>query len=76
MVPGEEVTVSYLYFPPVTVAQINSGIRSDEGFAHAIPVLLQRIYPKWFTRMAAALMLIGLISLVYVVFYMILRLFH
>ena len=74
LVPGEEVTVSYLYFAPVTVAQINAGIKSDEGFAHQIPVLLQRQYPKWFNVTAAALMLIGLISVVYVAFYAVVRL--
>ena len=68
LVPGEEITVSYLYFAPVTVAQINAGIRSDQGFAHPIPVLLQRQYPKWFNALAAALMLIGVIAVAYVAF--------
>jgi hypothetical protein len=74
LVPGEEITVSYLYFPPVTVAQVNAGIRSNEGFARQIPVLLQRVYPMWFNRMGVALMLIGLVSLVYIAFYFVLRL--
>jgi hypothetical protein len=74
LVPGEEITVSYLYFPPVTVAQVNTGIRSNEGFARQIPVLLQRVYPKWFNLMVTALMLIGLVSLVYIAFYFVLRL--
>src|SRR5712692_7573779 len=74
LVPGEEVTISYLYFAPVTFAQINAGIRSDQGFAHPIPVLLQRQYPKWFNFIAAALMLLGLISGVYVAFYVVVRL--
>src|SRR5215475_590114 len=33
LVSGEEITISYMYFPPVTVAQVNSGIKSDQGFA-------------------------------------------
>ncbi len=69
LVPGQQITVSYLYFPPLTVDQINTGIQSDEGFARQIPVLLQRVYPKWFNLMATALMLVGLISLVYIAFY-------
>ena len=66
LVPGEEITISYLYFAPLTVAQINAGIKSDEGFAHPIPVLLQRQYPTWFNVSAALLMVVGLISTLYV----------
>ena len=31
LVPGEQITVSYLYFAPVTFDQINAGIRSRKG---------------------------------------------
>lgn len=68
LVPGEEITVSYLYFPPVTVAQVNAGIKCDQGFAQAIPVLLQRQYPRWLNNVAAALILVGIVSLIYVVY--------
>jgi hypothetical protein len=40
LVPREQVTVSYLYFPPLVWSQINSNTKSDEGFAkivNAIP---------------------------------------
>jgi hypothetical protein len=65
LVPGEEITVSYLYFPPITVAQVNAGVKCDQGFAHAIPVLLQRQYSRWFNLTAAVLMLIGVVTIVY-----------
>ncbi len=68
LVPGEEVTISYLYFPPVTAAEINAGIKSDEGFAQAIPVLLQRQYPTWFNVSAALLMLVGAVAVLYMVY--------
>ncbi len=68
LIPGETITVSYLYFPPDTVAQVNAGIKCDQGFAQAIAVLLQRQYPRWFNRLAAFLMLVGLISLVYLLY--------
>ncbi len=70
LVPGEEVTVSYLYFPPITADQINAGIKSEQGFARTIPVLLQRQYPRWFTRTAAGVMLIGIVALLYVAYYL------
>jgi hypothetical protein len=68
LIPSEEITISYLYFPPITVAQVNAGIKSDQGFAHPIPVLLQRQYPRWFNFTAASLMLIGLISVLYMLY--------
>ena len=68
IVAGEEVTISYLYLPPLTVAQINAGIKSDEGFAHSVPVLLQRQYPQWFNLSAFVLMLLGLMTALYLLF--------
>jgi len=65
LVPDEEVTVSYLYLPPLTFEEVNSGIRHDQGFAQPIPVLLQRQYPQWFNRIAATLVLVGAIAVLY-----------
>lgn len=39
LVPKEQVTISYLYFPPLTWNQINSTTKSDEGFAKIITVI-------------------------------------
>jgi hypothetical protein len=65
MVPSEQITVSYLYFPPLTYSNVNAGIKSDEGFATQIPVLLQRQYPKWMSRLSIILLLVGLGTVVY-----------
>ena len=65
LIRSEEITISYLYFPPVTVAQVNAGIKCDEGFAHPISVLLQRQYPRWVNIAAASLMVLGLVSVLY-----------
>ncbi len=67
LVPGEEITVSYLYFPPLTFARVNAGIKSDQGLARQIPVLLQRIYPKWFNISAALLLLVGIVATLYLI---------
>ena len=75
LVPGEQITISYLYFPPTTVEQINAGIKSDQGFAKAIPVLLQRQYSMWFNISVALLMLAGTIAVLYVIFYLVWTLF-
>lgn len=68
LVPGEEVTISYLYFPPVTVAQVNAGVKSDQGFARQITVLLQRQYPRWVNFIASALMIVGVVTIIYLVY--------
>lgn len=68
LVPGEQITISYLYFPPLTVAQVNAGIRCDQGFAHQIPVLIHRQYPKWFNVSVALFMLIGIVTVIYLIY--------
>jgi hypothetical protein len=39
LVPKEQVTVSYLYFPPLTWDQVNASTKSDEGFAKILNVI-------------------------------------
>lgn len=39
LVPKEQVTISYLYFPPTTWNQINAYTKSDEGFAKILNVI-------------------------------------
>jgi len=65
LVPGEQVTVSYLYFPPLTYDQVNSYVKSDEGFAKVITVLPQTQYPQWVTRTVGAFTLLGFLSALY-----------
>lgn len=68
LVPNEQVTISYLYFPPITWNRINRQIKSDDGLAKVLHVLPTQQYPKWFYRFASALMLAGLIAILYVAF--------
>ena len=65
VVPNEQVSISYLYFPPFTYADVNAGVKCNEGFATQIPVLLQRQYPGWFNYCVGALMVLGLSALLY-----------
>ncbi len=65
LVPNQQLTISYLYFPPVTYASVNAGVMSDEGLATQIPVLLQRQYPRNYAVVAGMLMIVGLIATVY-----------
>ncbi len=66
LIPNEQVTISYLYFPPTTWDKINGSVRSDEGFAKVIQVLPTVQPPKWLTRLLSSLALLGLTALIYV----------
>ena len=39
LVPKEQVTISYLYFPPLTLNQVNAATKSDKGFAKILNVI-------------------------------------
>ena len=69
MPPGREITISYLYFPPLVATNINAGIDSNEGVAKQIPVLLQRMMPSWFNRLALLMMIVGLVTVGYLIFH-------
>lgn len=57
--PGENVVIQVLNGPQI------ASIRAKEGPAKPVPVVHQRLYPKWFNRLAVFLMLTGLITLAY-----------
>lgn len=68
VVPREELLISYLYPPPVTYNQINTFVKSDEGFAKGISVLLapQTSTPlKWILFF---LLLVGTTALIYLLY--------
>jgi hypothetical protein len=65
LVPGEEVSISYLYPPPITFQQINAGVKCDQGIANQISVLLQRQYPAWLGRTLLMFAFFGVISILY-----------
>lgn len=66
LVPQEQVTISYLYFPPLTYDRIHAGIQHDEGFARSITVIPTRQYPRWVNLMFFALALLGGVTLLYI----------
>jgi len=75
LVPNEQVTISYLYFPPVTWNQVNGQIKSNEGLARVLQVLPTQQYPSWFNHLVAGLMLTGLIAIIYAAFIIVRPLF-
>lgn len=69
LVPGQQVTVTYLYFPPLFVADINTGCRSDEGFAKIISILWAPQQPLWQRAIAFGLMAAGVLGVLGLVAY-------
>jgi hypothetical protein len=67
LVPGQQVTVSYLYFPPLTWRQINLPISSDEGMARVLNVLPTPQLPKWRLAVLWVLVFVGVITSLYLV---------
>jgi hypothetical protein len=65
LVPGQQVTVSYLYFPPLHFSQINLPISSDEGMARVLNVLPTPQLPRWRLAILWALAFVGVITTVY-----------
>jgi hypothetical protein len=48
--PKVTVSISYLMFPPLTamaIEQIVSYVGSEDGYARRIPVMVQRVFPRW-----------------------------
>jgi hypothetical protein len=66
MVPNEQITISYLYFPPLYVNQIHAYIKSDEGFARELNVLPTPQLPRWQVMILRFLLFVGTVSLLYV----------
>ena len=68
LVPDEQVTISYLYFPPITWNLIHSYVKSDEGIAKKVTVLQTEQYPRWVQLALRALLIIGVITIVYLAY--------
>jgi len=56
--PKEVITLQILNGPNI------SSVRSAEGPAKFVPVMYQRVFPKWFNFTALGLMIWGVISVV------------
>jgi hypothetical protein len=59
LVPNEQVSISYLYFPPVVYSQIHAGIRHSDGFATEVTALPTQLYSAWIIRSLWVLLALG-----------------
>jgi hypothetical protein len=65
LVPDEQITISYLYLPPILWNQINAYVKSKDGFAQLINVLPAPPRPKWLMISIWFLVFVGLVSILY-----------
>lgn len=65
MVAGEQIIISYLYFPPLTWNQIATQVRSDEGFATGLNVIPTPQRPWWHRALLTSLQLAGAVAILY-----------
>lgn len=65
LIPNEQITISYLYFPPITYEKINMSIKSDEGFAKLIHVIPTPILDTWQKISVYILLFVGGSTLMY-----------
>lgn len=65
MIRSEQITVSYLYFPPLTWDKVNMYTKSDEGFAKVVPVQPFSPPPKAVQFMIQACILVGAATILY-----------
>ncbi len=66
LVPGEQVTVAYLYYPPLLWSAIHSYTKSDEGFAKIVNVLPTPLPAPWLRRTWLAFVILGAITGLYI----------
>lgn len=68
LVPNEQITITYLYYPPTTWDQINAYTKSDQGIARSITVLPTPAQPMWVLRIAAVVLFLGAVATLYLVY--------
>jgi hypothetical protein len=65
LVPGEQVTISYLYFPPLLWTQIVGPVKSDEGMAKTIQTIPTAPPPRGAIWILWAVLFVGASTIVY-----------
>ncbi len=65
LVPKQQITIAYLYYAPVTYAQVNAGIRCDQGFSTTVVMELSEKTPRWALVLGWILGLLGLLAIAY-----------
>ena len=65
LLPNEQITISYLYFPPAIYTDINTYVKSDEGLAKVIQVIHTQSLGTWQKGIVYVLLFIGCSTAIY-----------
>jgi hypothetical protein len=68
LVPGEKITVSYLYTPPRLIHDILSYIKHDDGFGKLQNMEFQRQFSKSIMYITLIFTTVGIIAVLYIAF--------
>lgn len=74
LVAGEQVEISYLYYPPTTWSQINTHLKCDQGPARVLNVLPTPQLPRWALRVLWILICLGAATALYAAYEFVARL--
>lgn len=65
LTPSEQVTISYLYFPPLTFNRVNSYVKSDEAMAKTIAMIPTAPWPRAAVWLLWFVLFVGASTIVY-----------
>jgi len=65
LAPKTEITITYTYLPPVTRDSFYTYVKSDEGYAKIVDVILNKQYPKLVYAVIWIFLVIGVASTIY-----------
>ncbi len=71
LAPEQQVTISYMYPPSLSIAEINAYVKSDVGAAKMLGVLPLSPYPVWLSFLAVQLL--EIIPITVLVYYAIIK---
>lgn len=63
--PKEQLTITYLYYPPNNYVDVHSYVKHNDGFSREIPVLPAQQYSKWIYCLTAMFMALGIATTIY-----------
>lgn len=65
LVPKKQLTITYLYFAPLTWDQVNTHLETDDGPIKVLNVIPQVRPPRWLQTLLWLLVAVGLSTLIY-----------
>ncbi|AHE65799.1 TPA: hypothetical protein RG395_003000 [Legionella pneumophila] len=76
LVPQEQIVISYLYFPPITIRDVNTYVKSDEGFAKILNIIPSPKLPGWLEKILYILLFIGGVVVMRIIIQLIIFIFQ